>query len=317
LAEFTGRTTFDPVPSVESLAGLKIEVVDVAPDDVALAVFIGPDDVLPARSPIEWNGLRTVGFEANAGQTAPLPTSDGGKLILVGVGEERSLSSNALRDLAAALSRATASVPRLAIQLPAEPEPTLAAQMIVEGVVLARYRYRALKKKATVAPLEALTLVTGATDEASRGAARGRAMADATQIARDLANTPPALLTPTQFAEAATRLGSERGLEVEIFDKEALVAMGCGGILGVNAGSAEPPTLIKLTYVPDGAPTGTPDARGEGDHLRRRGTRTQAGRRGPCRDEERHVGCRRDPGRDAQPGALGLHPKGDRISLLH
>ena len=52
-------------------------------------------------------------------------------------------------------------------------------------------------------------------------------------------------------------IGAERGLEVEVFDKDALVAMGCGGILGVNQGSAEPPRLVKLTYRPaSGEPSG-------------------------------------------------------------
>lgn len=42
-----------------------------------------------------------------------------------------------------------------------------------------------------------------------------------------------------------------------MFDEDALGKLGCGGLLGVNAGSAEPPRMIKLTYVPrddDGAP---------------------------------------------------------------
>ena len=46
-------------------------------------------------------------------------------------------------------------------------------------------------------------------------------------------------------------------MEVEVFDKDALVEMGCGGILGVNQGSAEPPRMIKLTYRPAaGEPSG-------------------------------------------------------------
>jgi leucyl aminopeptidase len=32
--------------------------------------------------------------------------------------------------------------------------------------------------------------------------------------------------------------------------------MGCGGLLGVNQGSSEPPRMIKLTYRPEGEPTG-------------------------------------------------------------
>jgi leucyl aminopeptidase len=42
---------------------------------------------------------------------------------------------------------------------------------------------------------------------------------------------------------------------VEVFDEQALAEMGCGGLLGVNAGSAKPPRLIKLTYQP-AEPTG-------------------------------------------------------------
>jgi leucyl aminopeptidase len=51
-------------------------------------------------------------------------------------------------------------------------------------------------------------------------------------------------------------LGADRGLEVEVFDKDALIELGCGGLLGVNQGSAAPPRMIKLTYRPPGEPSG-------------------------------------------------------------
>jgi leucyl aminopeptidase len=119
-------------------------------------------------------------------------------------------------------------------------------------VLLARYRYDALKDKPTVTPVSNLTTVVDGRRAvaARRGAAKGKTMAEATQLARDLANTPPALLTATGMAEVATRIGSARGLGVEVFDKAALIEMGCGGLLGVNAGSAEEPRMIKLTYAP-------------------------------------------------------------------
>ena len=34
------------------------------------------------------------------------------------------------------------------------------------------------------------------------------------------------------------------------FDKQQLIELGCGGLLGVNAGSAEEPRMIKLRYTP-------------------------------------------------------------------
>ena len=35
-----------------------------------------------------------------------------------------------------------------------------------------------------------------------------------------------------------------------MFNKDQLAAMGCGGMIGVNKGSIEPPRVIRLTYVP-------------------------------------------------------------------
>jgi leucyl aminopeptidase len=40
-----------------------------------------------------------------------------------------------------------------------------------------------------------------------------------------------------------------------VFDKDKLLAMGCGGMIGVNQGSVEPPRMVKLTYTPRN-PTG-------------------------------------------------------------
>jgi leucyl aminopeptidase len=75
-----------------------------------------------------------------------------------------------------------------------------------------------------------------------------------TQLARDLANSPHSHLNASGLADLATALGPARGLDVEVFGKEELVAMGCGGLLGVNAGSTEPPRMIKMSYRPPGAP---------------------------------------------------------------
>src|SRR5262249_33481135 len=76
-------------------------------------------------------------------------------------------------------------------------------------------------------------------------------------LARDLANTPHSHLTATQLGELASQLGSENGFAVELFDKQALLALDCGGLLGVNAGSVEPPRLIKMVYRPAQKSTGS------------------------------------------------------------
>jgi leucyl aminopeptidase len=183
-------------------------------------------------------------------------------LILIGMGAGN-VTLDGIRDAAAAFSRATSRVAEVAFVLPTSAPAEDVARVVVEGILLARYRYDALKSEPTVTPVAVLTLVSA--DEAARhGAERGLAFAEAATIARDLANTPPALLTATQMADVATRLGSERNLTVEVFDKDALIEMGCGGMLGVNAGSSEPPMLIKLTYQPGGDPNATLSLVGKG-----------------------------------------------------
>ena len=53
-------------------------------------------------------------------------------------------------------------------------------------------------------------------------------------LSRDLATCPAGMLTASAMADLAVALGPDAGLEVEVFDKDDLVEMGCGGLLGVN-----------------------------------------------------------------------------------
>ena len=100
-----------------------------------------------------------------------------------------------------------------------------------------------------------MTLVApGATNLAvSKGSLRGETIADAVCLARDLANMPPAHLTAKIIAERAQKVGAETGVKVEVFNKDQLLAMGCGGMIGVNRGSVNPPRMVKISYRPSGA----------------------------------------------------------------
>lgn len=260
------RAAASLVPSVDQFDGVDISVAASVPAGAVVCAVVAPDGDLPEGLAFSWESLKTAGFEGKEGKSLVIPREGGPMTVLVGVGAEANAAK--LRDAAAAFARTADFDGSLAIALP-EIEGVsaeLAAQVIVEGVVLARYRYDVLKEKPSVTPLASLTLV--ADDERSQaaeaGIAKGRAMAETTQIARDLANGPPALTTATRMAELAVEIGVERGLDVEVFDKEALLEMGCGGLLGVNAGSSEPAKMVKLTYQPDGDPTATLTLVGKG-----------------------------------------------------
>jgi leucyl aminopeptidase len=63
-------------------------------------------------------------------------------------------------------------------------------------------------------------------------------------------------MTAERMAEVAQTVAVDRRLEVEVFDRQALLDLGCGGLLGVNAGSAQEPRMIKLIYRPRGSGAG-------------------------------------------------------------
>jgi leucyl aminopeptidase len=268
LVTFISAESFDPTPSIAQLESVSIRVVSTRPEDVVLGLPLGPDGEPPSDLEFDWPALKAAGFEGNDGQTLVVPRQGDAPLVLVGIGGAEDRDAARLRDAAAFFARAAGSHAHLATTLAdlASTPPADAAQVVVEGILLARYRYDILKEKPSVTPVEEITLVVGEgrVEEAVIGAQRGKAMAEATLVARDLANGPPALLTATRMAEAAIELGAQRGLEVEVFDKEALIEMECGGLLGVNAGSSEPPTMVKLTYQPDAPAASTLSLVGKG-----------------------------------------------------
>jgi leucyl aminopeptidase len=128
----------------------------------------------------------------------------------------------------------------------------------VEGILLARYRFDMRGTPSGPVPVTEifLTAAPEAEAEVRAGADRGLAHAGAALLSRDLANCPAADLTAVRMAEVAIEVGARSGLKVEVLDREALVALGCGGLLGVNKGSVQPPRMIRLRYLPDGEPDG-------------------------------------------------------------
>ncbi|NOK33265.1 leucyl aminopeptidase [Corallococcus exercitus] len=255
------QAEFHPAPSIEPPEETKLAVSSSLPANAGcIGSFVGVDEGLK-DSHFDRAFLKAAGFEGKVGQTLIIPRTDGPPLVAVGVGETARLDPGTLRDAGAAFARAAGKQTHLALHLPdtGTVSADVAAQALTEGVLLARYRYRPYKQHSEQEPpLETLTLVTDSrnTAEVEQGMARGGIHSRATAFARDLANAPATLLTAARMAEVAESLAERCGLKVEVFDGEALARLGCGGLLGVNAGSVEPPRMIKLTYTPEGSRQG-------------------------------------------------------------
>jgi leucyl aminopeptidase len=260
MATDTADATFSPVPSLDPSNRTNVVVATSVPDSAtAVGVPVTSSGSVPAILGADRAKLDAWGFDAQVGSTFVVPASDGLLHVAGGAGDPSELDAAAIRDAAAAFARAADGHEHLAVAVgDASDVPTqLAVQAVVEGVLLARYRYDVLRSAPRGKRVRELTVVVGSDQVAAAqsGVDRGHAFASATMLSRDLANTPHSHLSASRMAEIAVELGAERGFEVEVFDKDALVDMGIGGLLGVNRGSAEPPRMIKLTYQPD-SPTG-------------------------------------------------------------
>jgi leucyl aminopeptidase len=226
-----------------------VRIVRSTPKTVeSIGVPVGTTGVVPRSLGLNRAALTAAGFEGKAGQTLVLPSATGPTMIAVGIGDDK------LSAAAASLVRAAGKRSSIATTLSdlEGVDAATSAQAVVEGALLAAYRFQGLKTEPAPPGLEELTLVVGEhrTAGAKLGADRGAVTSAAAGLARDLANTPPAHLTARMIADKAVALGPASGLEVEVFNRDQLAAMGCGGIVGVNKGSVEPPRMVRLTYAP-------------------------------------------------------------------
>ncbi|HEY8374769.1 MAG TPA: leucyl aminopeptidase family protein [Pseudonocardiaceae bacterium] len=256
-----------PLASVEVTAERRPElpravVVPEAPED-------GPDPApLAAELGVAVEVVRgwsdVVGFTASAGQVCVVPV-DGTPVWLVGAGAGRERD---WRSAGAALARAVGA--RAAADQEAGREPLLEVEVtllapvregsepvtpdavaaLTLGVVLGGHSFRVSEKQPPRVRGFRLVPPAGADTAAVTAAVQDAvALAGATALARDLANTPSDVKDPEWLSGTAARLAEQvPGLSAVVRDERWLAEHGFGGILAVGGGSVRPPRLLELRY---------------------------------------------------------------------
>jgi len=142
-------------------------------------------------------------------------------------------------------------------------EPDALAQMIVEGSILGLYRFRKhISKEPENHDVEELIIVErdkAKAEALDKGVGRGRILAEATNLARNLVNEPANMMTPSDLAKAAEQVAETYRLGLVVLDRERMEKEGMGALLGVARGSCQPPKLIVISYKGD---KGSPDTLG-------------------------------------------------------
>jgi leucyl aminopeptidase len=200
-------------------------------------------------------------FTGKSGEVLSLPVAGiaAKRLIVVGLGDERSAVAENLRAAggraAKALARAKAKRASLAVPTLRRVKPEEAGQVLVEGLILGGYRFDKYKSGPDKTPaLEGVALL--ASDAAQvvalkRGVKLGQVLGESANVARELSNEPGGMCTPDHLAVESRKIAKACGLKVTVFGEKELEREKMGGILAVGRGSVNPPRLIVLEH---GAP---------------------------------------------------------------
>ncbi len=180
------------------------------------------------------------------------------RVVVAGLGKQHELSQDRVRGVVAETCRflrqkGVASIATVAQGAGvAGITPELAAQAVTEGALLGIYSFRRhITKEAEYGEINQLAIVIA--DEANlsslvAGYRKGRILAEAANLARDMANEPANCMTPTHMAEMAAKLAETCGLELNVLEPEQMREQGMGALLGVAQGSRQPPKFITLRY---------------------------------------------------------------------
>jgi leucyl aminopeptidase len=174
--------------------------------------------------------------------------------LVVGLGDRGDFTPERARVAAAIASRTAASIDAtsLALSGPEGDDPALVATAMVEGAILASYRFDRYKSKGedddedSKALEEIIVIGEGGLAEALEAARIG---AEAENFARELQDLPSNVVTPTYLAGRANAIAEEHdAVTCEVLSREQIKEKGMGGLVAVSQGTVEEPQLIVLRY---------------------------------------------------------------------
>jgi leucyl aminopeptidase len=185
--------------------------------------------------------------------TATLGRLGADKLVLIGLGDRRSLGAPEVRTFAAKAARMANSEKATTLALAAHGlEGELRA--IAEGLELGAYRftkYLTGDRRPKVSLASAIVGLSAKPKGDARAAvALGQRVGAAVNLSRDWSNEPGNVLYPEAFAVVSAALAKDNGLKIQIFDFPEIRKRGMKLIDAVGRGSAHEPRFVHLAWTP-------------------------------------------------------------------
>lgn len=206
------------------------------------------------------SALKLGDFSGKAGETLMLPGSGKARrLLLVGCGEEKKFDRAGARKFCDLVclklndSSATDAMVDVSGLKPSDGDMRWLLGYLSRELVSAAYRYtRTVSKPKPTMKLRKVTVnIDGRTGitAARKALQQGRCVGTGINQARELANLPGNICTPTYLAKEARKLGRGNArLGVSVLEEKKMLELGMGSLLSVSAGSDQPAKLIIMDY---------------------------------------------------------------------
>ncbi|HEV8601590.1 MAG TPA: leucyl aminopeptidase [Patescibacteria group bacterium] len=177
-----------------------------------------------------------------------------GRILLSGLGARKNLTPAKLRNAvqAATLVIRTLGVSEVQMLLPEFGSDYLGYLKVAAfAAIFGSYSFEHYRKPENKKQLKRISLISPYSGpEATQAVLAGVITARAANRARDLANHPGNVATPTHLAEHAVKSARQFGFKARVLDTEKIKKEKLGLLLGVSKGSDEPPKFIILEYGP-------------------------------------------------------------------
>jgi leucyl aminopeptidase len=192
-------------------------------------------------------------FTGKKSETLFLPFKDAPNIIFIGLGKEKEIDGESIRNSSAKATdickeKKIKKINLLINSIDKFPEADM-IQFITEGISLSNYsfdRYKSNKDgKKTL--LETITVSSDIPNLSKKLKDQNRIMEN-TLLCRDLINEITEITTPNFLAKKSNQLAKLDGVTTEIFGKSELKKLKMGLLLAVNKGSKVDPKLIVIKY---------------------------------------------------------------------
>jgi leucyl aminopeptidase len=211
--------------------------------------------------------IKAGNVSAKPGETLLVPNLQGtatDRVLLVGCGKESKFNAKALHQAistaanALRLTGTKEATSYLAYAPIKDLDEYYAARITVEATHSALYRFDELKSKSSskvrLSRLPIAINDSKKAKDARLGVTHGRAISTGVGLARNLANRPANICTPSHLAEEARAIAKRyKNIRTKVLAEHDMKRLGMGAMLSVTHGAEEPARLIVLEYMGAGA----------------------------------------------------------------